>query len=92
MSDADDVESLRAQVEILLERLVKAQDNDPRNNSWVKSMAAREKKAAEKKKKQEAEEPYKTMWAVIAVFITIFVIAGLLNKYLEWAFGIGIGN
>lgn len=92
MSDADDVESLRAQVEILLERLVKAQDEDPRENPWVKKMAAIEKKNNAKLKKREADKPVETMWVVIGTFILVLIVAGLVNRYVEWAFGIGIGH
>jgi hypothetical protein len=92
MSDADDIESLKAQKEILLEKLVKAQDDNIRDNPWVRSMAKIEKKKKDKLKKQEDNKPFDAMWGVIAAFVLIIVVAGLVNRYVEWAFGIGIGN
>ncbi|HWI69039.1 MAG TPA: hypothetical protein VNS88_11780, partial [Nitrospiraceae bacterium] len=87
MSDEDTVESLQAEREILLAKIVRLEDKlkgkgttpyDPEEpNAWVDSIAA-------KKKKEEEEKPFVLMWAVIAAFIMIVIIAGLVNRFVEW--------
>ena len=93
MADADDVESLQAEREILLAKIVRLEDKlkangiipyEPEENAWVEKIAAKEKKEAE-------EKPFVIMWGVIVAFIMIVVIAGLVNRFIEWAFGVGIG-
>lgn len=93
MSDYDDIESLQAEKEILLKKLVQAQNQlkangiipyDPEEEAWIEKLLAKEKKEKE-------ERPFVVMWGVIAAFIMIIVIAGLVNRFVEWAFGLGIG-
>ena len=93
MSDSDDVESLQAEREILLARIVRLQDQlkgkgmvpyEPEEMNWIEKVAARQKKA-------DDEKSYEIMWGVIVAFVMVVIIAGLVNRFVEWAFGIGIG-
>lgn len=93
MSDAEDMEALKAEKEILLAKIVELEDMlkakgiipyKPEEKSWIDKMAAKEKK-------EQDEKPFVIMWGVIAAFIMIVVIVGLVNRFIEWAFGVGIG-